>query len=654
MKKLFLALLVVLLAIFLTACGEDDHEEVLPEEPPVETPAPTPEPDVDEEEEIVPFVPTGFMGIGEAARNMTRAEIISFIPDFTPQGEIVLGSWDSAATDARVGELVGGHFLATMASNMDREFFPNPMVTREIDIRDNADGSRTYTFTIYTENRFSDGTFIDASHYVADIALFSGIYEIVGHEDWVTGEADTLAGVRLYDDQTFSVTIDAQWLPFIWENITYMMWTPTPLHIIAPGAAIADNGDGVFVEGLAVPIIDIAPTLTVGAGPYRLVSSDTASSRITLKVNPYFAGTWDGYAPRIQTIIISQMDRSALVDAVVAGEVDMLSGLGGGDAINAAFARLEGTTHDAVDYPRHGYNLLRFHVDHGPTQFASVRQAISWMVDRDMLVEELMQGHGAIVQGPYSLSMWWYPYALQRGFYNRIIHYNFNPDRAIEVLEANGWVLNSAGEPFELGVDTVRYKDVSIYTELAWFGGYGVSDPSINADGLMRLEIRWARPADGVHDHLNNQLTRDLASIGMLLTTVPTENIPLRISRAGGAAPEFHMFDLGYNLGLAYSPWEQLNPDPAFLGSHNTTFNRDKNLFALANDLRTMSIDDVYDRMDFVDAWAELMIELNHQAIEIPLFADIYYCFIPHRLQDWRMNSTWNFSEAIVRAYVTQ
>ena len=690
MRKLLLAMMVAMFAIFLTACGGNE-EVVQPEVAPVDTPAPTPEAtdpgDEPAEDEVAPVAT---MGLGEEARNMTRAEILATIPDVTPHGQIIMSfnaqvtanilqGWDNPVSNARIRDLVGGLFLSTMASNMDREFFPNPMVTRNIDIRDNADGSRTYTFTIYTENRFSDGRFITAADYAGWAALAlhpywnnitdsaGGAIEIVGRDEFISGEADTLVGVRLYDDETFSVTMGAEWLPFIWEGPTFMNWFPMPMHAMLPeGTTVRDDGDGVFFDGLTeeglIQTINGTDgdgfrfTHHVAVGPYTFESWDPSSFIAVLRANPYFAGTWDGYVPRIETLIITQRDMPVIVDSLALGEIDMVSGQGGGDVLNAAFEHLVGVTHNAIDYPRHGYGLLRFHVDHGPTQFAAVRQAIKWMIDRDEFAQQFTEGHGTVVQGAYALSMWWYPIALQRGMYDRIIHYTFNPEMAIRILEDAGWVLNGQGEPFVLGTDPVRYKDVT-GMDLLWFGSEGTSDPSIfhvNGRDLMRLEIQWATfNVNRITDIVNMLVAPELPTIGILLTPTLFDNALAPMARAGGAEPEFHMFNLGSNFALVYSPWAQANPDPAFLGGgFNTTFNRDYELFEMANRLRFMNLDTEEGRLEFVDAWIDMIVAENYAVREIPLYADIFYCFIPFRLQNWSMNSVWNWSEAIVRAYV--
>ncbi|MCL2573289.1 MAG: ABC transporter substrate-binding protein [Defluviitaleaceae bacterium] len=688
MKKLLLAFIIAMLAIFLVACGEDDEDDEQQDETHAEETTDTD--DVTEtvvEEDGTIIMPQ--MGLGGAS----RAEIIANMPNITPAGQIALGTsvhptanimhgWDNNATNAQVRRVVGGYMMSTMSSNMLREFFPNPMVVQSIDIADNdaADGSRTYTFTIYTDNQFSDGTFITAHHYAGAIALFNHPYwaniadvassgtEIMGRSEWISGSSSAFSGVRLYNESTFSVTIPNRWLPYVWEMSSFMNWEPFPVDIMLPNVTITDNGDGVFLAGITEQMLIDAVmgsggndgwrfAYPVTAGPYVFSNFDPATSRITMIANPYFAGTFDGYLPRINEIAIESRQGNILVDSIFRGEIDMISGQGGVEIVDFAFTSLIDTqSHRAYDYPRNGHGHIRFHVDHGPTQFVAVRQAIESLIDRDTLVQQYLEGHGTAVYGAYSVNMWWYLDAVRAGLYDEVILRGLDVERAVELLEADGWVLNSHGAPFVAGQDSVRYKDVS-GMELEWHSGG--TDPSINEAGLMRLEIMWATTlADQNTDILNNILAPQMVEAGMLLIPTFVDNVTPLLTRSGGAAPQFHMFNLVMDFNAsAYAPWNWLNPASGFLGGgFNTNFSRDSALFELANQLRfaDISIDNEEGRADFVDAWIDLQVALNQATLDIPLYADTWYDFVPRRLQNWNNNAIWGFADAIVRAYVNE
>jgi len=361
MKKLLLiALLLGLLTFAFAACsGNDDDDDIV-----VENGVVDPGPGDDNNLGGEPNQPD------PTPATATRASIIAGLADWpAPSGELVIAtgtridqnilssSWSNIQplAHARVLMFEG---LSTMSRNEFNEFFPNPMVMRDAAwpvITDNPDGSRTYRFTVYTENRFSDGSPITAASYAGAIALsvspqwatvvVSAIdwHELAYRGPFSTGEIDVLPSVRLYNDSEFSLTIDGEYIPNVWEPSSYMNVLPFPMHMY--GVEIHDNGDGVFLttmgrdyfcgdtlfdvveggaaggylvarvedgvniyatdtDGNRIPVLDgIRYRPTVFSGPYMYYRSDVGNGVLELVVNPYFPGTWDGYLPRIERLI---------------------------------------------------------------------------------------------------------------------------------------------------------------------------------------------------------------------------------------------------------------------------------------------------------------------------------------------------------------
>jgi len=597
----------------------------------------------------------------------TRAEILAGIEDVAPSGRIAHGStsmpsanilagWDNVIPNAWVRDLIFGG-LNTMTMDMEGHWFVNPIVVRNVEVSDDNDGNRTYIFTIYTENRFSDGTPITAAHYVANAAFQThmywreiadtvvGFHGIIGVDYWTSGQADTLAGLRLLGDDRFSITIQADYFPRTWETTEFMNHAPLAYFAALPGIVPTDNGSGVFLDGITREIVELGINgtnndgfrfnPTVVPGTYQFVS--LAGNVITLDVNPYFPGTWDGHRPRIQEIVFYYVDNH-ISDAMYFGQIDMITGESNAWTIyNSHQLLVDQGTHHALPYPRNGYSLIRFHVDHGPTQFAAVRQAIKWLLDREALADIVTDGQGQVIHGPYALGMWWYQEALERGLYDAITIYEFDPRIAIRTLQADGWDLNSQGRRFRPGIDDVRYKLV---------------------DGeLMRLEILWATwPA---HTHFTAEMIEaflrpNMEAIGMQLTIVTDLDNPLLYAaRVDGRPPQFHMFNMGTTFAQTYSPWAQLNPAPEFMGGGlNTNFVQDEELFELALGLAHLDMSTQEGKDQFVDAWIDLMVELSYQVLEIPLFTGNVYDFYPVELQNWNNNSIWGFAPSIIRAYL--
>jgi len=535
-----------------------------------------------------------------------------------------------------------------------------------------------------------------AHPYWREIADQAGSFPaFVGRDEWIDGEADTHAGVRLYSDDMFSVTVRADELPNFNELVLYMWVSPTPVHAIIPNNEVRDDGYGVYfyppldfdefnmtinggesweeeVEDENGNMITITrnpdgwryhPRVT--AGPYQFVSFDPATNIVHVEANPYFEGTWDGYIPRIQDLVWRRAIAAIQIDSLAVGDIDLIVSMGGGDTINSGLETLvfvDDPSHSFLSYPRHGYGFLNFHVDHGPTQFVEVRQAIKWLIDRDEFAFLFTAGHGTVVQGPYSLTQWFYHEGVARGLYDRIIHYSFNPEVAIEILEEGGWVLNERGEPFVLGVDTVRYKDISgmelqndnrtIYED----EDDRPADRTIYGD-LMRLEIHWMTwfaAENRITEIFEVLVPHELEAVGIALVDHRSADALAYGGRAGGRPAEFHLFNQGVTFNtLVYSPWNSVRNDRDFMASgFNSNFVNDQNLFDLARRMQFTDHNTEEGRDEFVEAWMDYIVEMNRLVLLIPLYADIFYDFIPNHLQNWHNNSIWGYSDAVLRAYI--
>jgi len=454
----------------------------------------------------------------------TRAEILASLENWPaptgyiinatqtrPDANMLHSTWNNPTPNGRARDLMFTG-LNTMSRNQNNEFFPNPLVMvggAWPVITDDADGNRTYTFTIYTDNLFSDGTPITAHHYAGHFAFLTSSQwhgatpgatdwlQLLHRGPWVSGESATLPSVRIYSDSQFSVTFAAQFIPNVWEAATNMNIQAWPLHMF--GVEVHDNGDGVFLTAIGggefteaalravlyggtenVYLVDangnyiynaegVRQSMEIGdglkfrptvvPGPYMFESVDVGNGVLTLVANPNFPGTWDGYRPRIERVIWRLTPLPLMVDAIASGAAHMTDNAADGGVLETGIELLVGGgTHQAIVYPQLGMLFTQFHTDTGPAQFVEVRQALSFLQDRHAMNEEAGRGFTAVLHGPWTTAWWWYQEAANRDLYDRITFYDFNIPRAIELLEQGGWNYNADGSPFVQGVDELRHK----------------------------------------------------------------------------------------------------------------------------------------------------------------------------------------------------
>ena len=440
------------------------------------------------------------------------------------------GKTNPGSSDLDVQNLIVG--LETVATTKEGGYQVNDTVVKELVETENEDGSKTYTVTIYDDLKFSDGTPITAKNYVVFTMAFStpvaaqaagkdhmsamtkvGFKTFNAYDGTNAGAEATkeLSGIRLLDDYTFSVTVDAEHLPYFYA-ISYAGYSPYPLEMWIGDADIKDDGNGVYFTDdfyakngdsyvMADHIKASATTAVNGypvSGPYYVDSYNEADRSAVLKINPEFKGNYEGTKPGIGTVVYKKVVTTTQIADLTSGNLDVIAAITGGDETNEAIALADGSNGKYVytHYSRAGYGKLGFRADFGPVQFTEVRQAIAYCMDRAQFAKDFTGGYGGVADGPYYTGSWMYKAAVEQGML--LNAYATSVDSAIAVLEEGGWVYNAEGGAY---TDGVRYKKIPAAemqdadkTFQSKDGAYGVTE--VNGDYYMPLVLNWYGTSD--------------------------------------------------------------------------------------------------------------------------------------------------------------
>lgn len=166
-------------------------------------------------------------------------------------------------------------------------------------------------------------------------------------------------------------------------NVAY---APEPLHAIAPGCDVKDDGNGAYMteeftedllrKTLLDPEQGFRYKNPVVCGPYKLKSIDLTTETVELEINEEYLGRYDGTKPHIQSIISKPVANETIRDEFEKGTIDFYSA-GTGEKIEAALTKVEEGKLNA-NYgivPSESMNEFRYVCDFGPTQFEEVRRA---------------------------------------------------------------------------------------------------------------------------------------------------------------------------------------------------------------------------------------------------------------------------------------
>lgn len=591
------------------------------------------------------------------------------------------------ATDKAVMTLTDD--MTTVDSDQHGDYGINKTVVKSYERIEEENGNVTYKFVINDGLKFNNGEAVTAQNFVAwtmfvtspagkEMGVVSATYNMLpGGLAYRNGETNVLSAVRLYDEKTFSITIaktgedgETSYLPYYYD-ITYAAMQAVNLtYWFGEGWSVKDDGEGVYfvnadgkeftaeTVGETVEAARFATGNRVTAGPYNLVSFDQSSREIVLEVNENYNGNFEGQKPGIQKLVIVKTSEDTVMDMITTGQIQIYSQIADGSEVNAVMDLIEAGTIDSStsQYDRAGYGYFGFACDFGPTQFTEFRQAIAYLLDRVEFAQTFCKGWGSVVHGPYCTA---FTMTAKTDIEKKINHYDYNPEKAVELLKQAGFVYNADGSDYVDGSGEVRYAKVT-EEQAKYYDSFN----KVLADGtiLMPATVNWASSeGNAVSALLSTMLANSDATKAAGVSIVKTEmTFPSLLSymyrqETNGAVgdftvPTYNMFNLatGYNGGV-YDESYNWTTDPEYIEQGmNVQHLYDK-------ELDKLSMDMVYgvepgDEATYLSLWEKYIIRWNELLPMVPLYSNIYVTVYPNTIDNYAEDSFWGFERAILYA----
>lgn len=312
---------------------------------------------------------------------------------------------------------VGLMFLPLMELDKDLNF--QGMLADSITTEDNLN------FIVHIDDRatWSDGTPVTAydveysvlrlaSPLVNNTTLMLYAFEGTSDEGFVEEGADSMAGLTVLDDKTIQFTAKYPMALTTFQN-TYARYLHTmPKHVIEKFS----EDDLTTNDWFNHPDVINGPYLLTDYDPNHYIS--------------YTANTdyWKG-APKIDKLNIKIVDGSQIYSGLQSGEIDI-------------------TQHTMTAIPQEDYESIEA-LSNVKTVYGSpvtnqsafiqtanipdnrVRQALVYAIDRQQLVDQLLKGHGEVVDGFLSSAS---PF-----FDDSITPMEYDPEKAKALLAEAGW-----------------------------------------------------------------------------------------------------------------------------------------------------------------------------------------------------------------------
>lgn len=251
-----------------------------------------------------------------------------------------------------------------------------------------------------------------ASPVVNNVTLMLYAFEGTGDDGFVEPNAEGISGVQIVDDKTVQFTTKYPMALTTFQN-TYARYIHTlPKHVIERYS----EEELLTAEWFNKP--------DVVNGPYKLTDYD-ANHYISYEAN---ANYWKG-APKIDKLNIKIVDASQILSGLQSGEIDITH-----HTMTAVpqedFESIEALENVEVVYGTPiTHQSVFIQTENIPD--AKVRQALLYAIDREQLVEQLLRGHGEVVDGFLSSAS---------PFYNpEVTPVPYDPEKAESLLEEAGW-----------------------------------------------------------------------------------------------------------------------------------------------------------------------------------------------------------------------
>lgn len=583
------------------------------------------------------------------------------------RGDFFTDQWGNATSDCDVRDLLHGCDLVFWDSEAGKYAFA-PSVVSGAAMTRTVSGDHTYVIVLCDDLYYSDGSRITAWDYAfsfllsvaPEVAEAGGRplrkEHLLGSREYIAGMAP-LAGVRVIADDTIAITLDHDHLPFFYE-LGLLQCRPYPIGVIAPGAVVRDDGEGVYIanedaniaepvftgellrETILDPVTGYKSHPAVVSGPYTLTSFDGVTAEF--EVNPFYKGDREGKKPLIRTLTYTLARNDSWIDQLRDGEIGLINKAVRADRIGDVMERLEEEGLDFSVYPRRGLSYIGFAAERPAVGSKAVRQAIACCFDRDQVTLDYTGHFGRRVDGYYGIGQWMFgivdgtkapPVAPPADENDPAAQKAYGDD-----LEAYKKLTLDGLDPYK--VDTARAA--RLLDEDGW---------TVNSDGLREkdgtvLDLTLSYPeGSSVGEILREHLKDHLASVGIRLAirAVPMADLLTQWYRQGDR--EADMFYLASDLDAVFDPSVHFDPE----GGWSYTDVKDQRLYGAAVALRQTEPGDI---LTYMERWIEFQARFNESLPMIPVYSNYYFDIFTDSLRDYHITQNVTWGQAVVGAYL--
>ena len=628
-------------------------------------------------------------------------------------GSFFTNMWGRATSDEDIRNLLHGYDLIRWNGGQGM-FEPDPAVVKTLNVLENTEGDRSYVFTLMDDLCFSDGSRITARDYAFSILLgmapeiteLGGIPEdrsfVLGAEAYLSGEAKSLAGVRILSDDMLMITVSHEYLPFFYE-LGRLTCIPYPIGVIAPGVAVLDDGDGAYLanevedadgdgkpdepfftaallqETILDPDTGYMAHPAVVSGPYRMESWDGTTAELVRNeaYNQYTgytlqvpAGTGENgetvyeerFVPYIESLSVSYVSADDTMQKLDEGELDLVNKVTRADVIQNGMLMMRDRESgereiSMTNYPRTGLGYISFACEREElTQ--NVRKALALCMDRDAVVADYTGGFGQRTDSFYGIGQWMYGLVAGTTLppevnLDGLDPYTMDLKAAKGLLAADGWEMNEETGILEKKIPLTEEEIAQMQTEES----AGEAEPGAEKYRTISLDLTLAIPTDvDIEESLQKNWVPNLEKAGIRLNLVKMEFLELIRLFYGWddwSDSEVDMFFRATNFDVLFDPVVYFSieekaadgEEPARTWGYTKL--EDEELYRLAEEMRSTEPGDI---LGYMQKWAAFQDRFNDLLPVLPLYSNVYFDFYTAELHNYNAATHISWSDSILEA----
>lgn len=328
-----------------------------------------------------------------------------------------------------------------------------------------ATDSTTYVYQLRQGVKFHDGTTMKATDAAASMQRILDPKVA----SYLASFVDNVKSVEATGAYELTVKLNSP--DALWKYVP-----ATTVGAVVPKAFLDKNGKNVGKANVGI----------VGTGPYTFVSWQQGQ-QATVKANPAY---WNkARTPKVQEINFKILtEESTVVEGMVGAQIDGAFNLSGKSlkVLGAA------SSMRVVSGPSYFVHFVGLNVTRPPFDDVRVRQALSYAIDKQGVLDATWGGAGSVCKSPVTPSMWSFETAQFKTAYDAL------PDFAVDLTKAKSLIkaAGAEGKSATLLVGTPHENDEGLIIQAAAKSiGLNIKLQNIPYDQLL------AKIADKAHDY---------------------------------------------------------------------------------------------------------------------------------------------------------